>query len=347
MNVYDQRMKYFGDHKQYGTPYIKGLKAIDMLDFKKEDDEVKKEAYGLLKESVDNMKERSQPAILAVFMTNTVALYRIGFLDAEAVVNNYTTTSEMLDLQLKDPRMARHRNVLEDVKNRVEQLFAQSGAADCETIQRIFTPQLEEKKGDLAWLKRVSRLLARGMCEDAELLYKVSEYQHNIEPSSSSAYGLARMYLKAKDVDKAIEFYNEAVKLEEDKQQKSEYYYQLGLIYLSKENYTAARANSLLAIENNSAWGAPYLLIGKAYAASAGNIGDNDFEHKTAYWAAVDKFIKAKAADPSVADEANDLIRLYSQHFPATDEIFFRGLKEGATYTVGGWIGERTAVRGK
>ncbi len=347
MKVYDQRMKYYGDHKQYGTPYIKGLKALDMLDFKKEDDEVKKEAYALLKESVDNLKEKSQPAVLAVFMTNTVALYKIGHLDAEAVVNNYTSTSDYLDAQMKNPKMARYKSVLEDIKNRVEQLFAQSGAADCETIERIFTPQLEGKKNDLDWLKRVSRLLARGMCEDAELLYQVSEYQHNIEPSSSSAYGLARMYLKAKDMDKAIEFYNEAIQLEEEKQQKSEYYYQLSLIYLSKENYPVARANSLKAIENNPGWGAPYLLIGKAYAQSAGNIGDNEFDHKTAYWAAVDKFIKAKATDPSVADEANDLIRLYKQHFPATNEIFFRNLKEGATYTVGGWIGERTAVRGK
>ncbi len=347
MKVYDQRMQYYGDHKLYGTAYIKGLKAIDMLDFKKEDDGVKKEAYEMLKESIDYLKENAQPAFLALFMTNTVALYKIDYLSAEDVVNNYTLVTELIDKQLQNPKMARYKDVLEDIKNKTEQLFAQSGAADCETIQRIFTPQLEEHKSDLDWLKRVSRLLARGMCEDADLLYKVSEYQHNIEPSSSSAYGLARMYLKAKDMDKAIGFYNQAIELVDNDQQKSEYQYQLGLIYLSKENYSLAKSNALKAIENNPTWGAPYILIGKAYAASAKSIGSSDFDHKTAYWAAVDKFIKAKSVDPSVTDEANDLIRLYSQHFPPKDEIFFQGLAEGSTYTVGGWIGEKTAVRGK
>ena len=148
-------------------------------------------------------------------------------------------------------------------------------------------------------------------------------------------------------MEKAIEYYDQAVELVDNDQQKSEFQYSLGLIYLSRVNYPVARANARKAIENNPTWGSPYILIGKAYANSANSIGSTDFEHKTAYWAAVDKFIKAKSVDPSVTEEANELIRLYSQHFPPKDEIFFQGLEEGSTYTVGGWIAERTAVRGK
>jgi tetratricopeptide (TPR) repeat protein len=181
----------------------------------------------------------------------------------------------------------------------------------------------------------------------AELLYKVSEYQHNIEPSGASAFGLARMYLKAQDIDRALEFYAQAVDLTEDATQKGEYLNQMATLHLSQDNLTQSRNHALRAIEVRPDWGAPYILIGKAYALSANSIGSKELEKKSAYWAAVDKFMKAKSVDPSVADEANEQIRIYSAHFPAKDEVFFEGLEVGATYSVGGWINERTTVRTK
>lgn len=347
MNVYDQRIQYFGDHPRYGVPYIKGLKAIDMLEFKKEDSEIRKEAYQLLQESIEGGKEATQPAVFAVFMTNTVAMFNDGEIGAEDVVNNYTTIIDLLNAQIESPKMAKHKDTLENLAGKIEKLFARSGAADCNTLDRIFSPQLEEHKDDLPWLKRVSRLLARELCEDMDLLYKVSEYQHQIEPSHSSAYGLARMYLKSGETARSIEFYEEAVNLVEDEEQKARYYYQLGLVHLSQNNFSQARSNALEAIEANPEWGQPYILIGKAYATSANSIGDDEFTHKTAYWAAVDKFNRAKSVDSSVADEANDLIGVYRQHFPEEKEVFFQGLEKGGAYTVGGWIGERTTVRTK
>jgi tetratricopeptide (TPR) repeat protein len=347
MNVYDQRIEYFGDHPKYGVGYIKGIKAIDMLDFKKAVSEIRAEAYQLLNESIEEQGEKSKPAVLGVYMKTTVAMFIAGELNAIDVVNNYTTVSKLLNSQIENPRLTKRKSMLENLNGKIEEIFARSGAANCETLNEIFSPQLEANKDNIEWLQRVSRLLARELCEDMELLYKVSEYQHNIEPSSSSAYGLARMYLKSGDTERAIEFYNEAIKLVENKEQKSEYYYQLGLIYLSQGNYVSARSNALKAIELNANWGQPYIVIGKTYATSANSIGDNDFEHKTAYWAAVDKFSRAKSVDPEVTDEANDLINVYTRHFPAKDEIFFQGLEIGGTYTVGGWIGERTSVRSK
>jgi hypothetical protein len=347
MRVYDQRIKYFGDHPRYGVPYIKGKKAISMLDYKKDDREIRKEAYQLLKESVTNGGKSTQPAVLGIFMTSTVAMFNDSEIQAEDVVNNYTTISDLLTAQIEDPKMAKYKSTLEDLSGKVEELFGRSGAANCATLDGIFSPQLAEHKDDLPWLKRVSRLLAKEMCEDMDLLYKVSEYQHNIEPSHSSAYGLARMYLKAGDTDRSAEYYKEAINLVEDDNQKAKYYYQLGLVNLANNRFSAARTNALKAIEANPGWGQPYILIGKAYATSANTIGDDEFTHKTAYWAAVDKFIRAKSVDPEVADEANQLINLYVKHFPEEKDIFFQNLDKGGSYTVGGWIGERTTVRSK
>ncbi len=347
MKVYDQRIEYFGNHPRTPASDIKGFKAIDMLKYKRDDKEVIEEAYNLLDEAVSAGKNNAHMAFLATFMNTSVTMFKMDKIDAEKLIKDYTAVTDGLDSQLADQTRARFHEQLERIKGGVESLFANSGAADCETIDRIFGPQLEEKKFELAWLKLVSRLLMREDCEDSKLLYQVSEYQHNIEPSAASAYGLAKMYLKSNDLKRSIEFFEEAVKLSENDNQRADFLRQLALIHLSDENYAQSRRNALRAIEARPDWGAPYIIIGKAYAASANTIGSKEVEKKSAYWAAVDKFMKAKAVDSSVAEEANELIRIYSAHFPATDEIFFEGLEVGSAYTVGGWIKEVTSIRAK
>jgi tetratricopeptide (TPR) repeat protein len=155
------------------------------------------------------------------------------------------------------------------------------------------------------------------------------------------------MYLKADDVTKALKFLNEAVELSDDNKQKADYLYQIGMIHLSNERFVQARSFALRAIEARPEWGMPYMLIGQAYALSANSIGSTEVEKKSAYWAAVDKFMKAKSVDPSIADAANEAIRTYSAHFPPINEVFFENLEEGQTYEVGGWINERTTVRAR
>lgn len=60
----------------------------------------------------------------------------------------------------------------------------------------------------------------------------------------------------------------------------------------------------------------------------------------------VDKAERARAMDPSVANEANRIIGSYRQHFPAKEDVFMHpDLEEGASFTVGGWIGETTTIR--
>ncbi|TLX77436.1 tetratricopeptide repeat protein [Labilibacter sediminis] len=348
MGVYDQRIKYFGDHKKYNENYILGRKATKMLSYKKTNPEARAQAQEWFEKSIAGQKTKSEIAVLATYMTNTVAMYKSGQTDAETVVNNYIKVNDILSTILtKLPANSKHKPVLEGVKGKVEELFAKSGAADCETIEQIFAPQLAENKDNLDWLKLVNKLLARANCEDAQLLYDVSESLHVIEPSSSSAYGLARMYLKTQDLPKAVEYYNEAINLEEEAEQKGTYLYQLGLIKFNQGKLAESRTNARKAIELRPDWGDPYILIGNLYATSAKNFGTKEFEHKTAYWAAVDQFFKAKKIDPEVAEKANELINIYSKHFPGTEEIFFEGHQVGDSYAVGGWIGVTTTVRAK
>ncbi|WP_075591597.1 tetratricopeptide repeat protein [Labilibacter marinus] len=347
MGVYDTRIKYFGNHRKYNENYILGRKATKMLYYKKKDKEYRKQAQELFDKSIAGQKVKSEIPVLAVCMTNTVAMYKTGDVDAEKVVTTYLLVNDLLNQRIKASTKESTTKVLVDVKENVERLFATSGAADCETIEKIFGPQLAENKTNHDWLKMVNKLLARAECEDAALLYDVSLSLHDIEPSASSAYGIAITNLKNGDLDKASKFYLEAIDLEDDAKSKAKYYYQLGLIRSTQGKLFEARTFAKEAIALRVDWGEPYILIGNLYATSAKNFGTKEFEHKTAYWVAVDMYYKAKQVDPAIADKANELIAIYSKHFPGTEEIFFEGLTVGNSYSVGGWIGASTKVRAK
>jgi tetratricopeptide (TPR) repeat protein len=228
----------------------------------------------------------------------------------------------------------------------IEAIFANSGAADCETLVEIFTPKFEQAPEDPELLKKITSLLADQDCEENELFARSSENLYKIEPSSMAAYNLAKLFFKQEDYDKSIAYYKEAISGDADAEQKAKYHYELGLILFSKyDDLTNARSNARKAIENKPGWGDPYILIGNLYASSSDNCGENDFEKITVFWAAVDKFRQAKSADAEVSAEANELIAKYSAYFPNVEDAFFYGFENGQSYTVGCWINEKTTVR--
>lgn len=158
---------------------------------------------------------------------------------------------------------------------------------------------------------------------------------------------LPRYFLKKEDYDKAADYYKEAIEVETDPEKKADYLYQLAYITNTKmQDPKTARTLANQAIELNPAWGDPYILIGDVYASSKSCFED-DFEQSTIYWAAVDKFQKAKAVDSEVSEKASERIETYSKYFPDAETIFFYSLKEGDNYTVGCWINENTKVRSR
>eukprot|EP01155_Anaeramoeba_flamelloides_P030277 Anaeramoba_flamelloidesa864228_30.p1 GENE.a864228_30~~a864228_30.p1 ORF type:complete len:208 (-),score=20.77 a864228_30:50-673(-) len=96
MGVYDQRIKYFGNSKKYGEGYILGRKAVELLDHKKTEADARLQAQEWFNKSVTERGNNSEGAVLATYMTNTVAMYKSGQTDAEEVVNNYIKVNDIL-----------------------------------------------------------------------------------------------------------------------------------------------------------------------------------------------------------------------------------------------------------
>ena len=142
----------------------------------------------------------------------------------------------------------------------------------------------------------------------------------------------------------AVPYMEEALNME-NQEKVDDAYLVLADIFRATGNYSRARKMALGAAKINTEDGTPYVIIGDMYAASAKDCGTDDLTKKVAYWAAVDKYKKAKSVDPSLTDVMNKRIRSYQAHFPPTEVLFFHALKEGDSYTVGCWINEVTKIR--
>lgn len=347
MMVYDKRIKYF-DQKganlgRQGTDYFKyELLNNDNLS----DDKlipIMKKGYNYLEGSTQLQGNDTEAPVLILLMQSTARLYGLGQFDKEKVLTNYDITSKIVNTNLaKDPKNSNYLTA----KEQIDQIFQLSGAADCDALISLYTPKFDEISKSVDELKKMLSMLDRQKCDASPLYAKAAEKLYDLEPSAEAAYNMARMFVKADNMDKAQTYYKQAIDLEKDPTNLSKYYYELAYVIWTT-NPQQAKSYLKKSIENSPNSGKAYLLLGDIYAHNSKSYGDKDFEHLYVFWVAVDYFQKAKRVDPSVEAEANQKIALYSQYFPTKEDIFFNGLTVGQSLNVGGWINETTTVRDK
>lgn len=340
--VYDQRIKYFGDDAKYPEAWILGRKANDLFRYRQK--ESLKEAYDCALKSMEGRGVETEASVIGTLMNSTILLYNKEEIGKEAAVNNYSKSSEIMEYLIANETKEKTKEKLIQLKDNIEELFGNCSCSDCEVIIPLFKEKFAAAPEDVELLKKITDLMAKKDCTEDQLYADASEALYKAEKSADAAYKLAKYFYKKEEFAKAAEYYNEAINItEEETDVKADYYYELAAAYLQLNSFANARTNAQKALQIRK-WGEPYIVIGLAYAKSSSSCGD-DFEKKTVYWAAVDKFYAAKSVDPEVADKAQKLINSYSAMFPGKEEAFFKGLHDGNDYTVGCWINEKTKVR--
>ncbi|GAB4456661.1 MAG: hypothetical protein Fur0028_11350 [Bacteroidales bacterium] len=337
MLMYDRRIENFGEEGK-----VLGYKGID---FYKLYPTKNKEALDILGKSIEKDGKSSDPASITILMKIAVNLYKEQKLQADQVLEYYNKCSEALTSQLEVKPNAEN---IKKAQDNIDLALVNSGVASCDKIIPIFEAKYEANKDNIDMLKVILKLLARQECTDSKVYTQASEQLNKLQPSAFSAYSLAQLFVKKGEYSKAVEYYQQAIKLDSLNDKKAQYYYEMAIITGTKLGQpSAARNYANKAAELRKGWGKPYILIGQLYAQSAKDCGDDAYYQSLVYIAAVDKFIQARSIDADCADEANKLITSYSGMYPSKEDMFFHGDNEGKSYTIGCWINESIKIKVK
>lgn len=336
MLLYDWRIQHFGERGN-----VLGRKGVDLMRYRRDELPYVEQAYQILRESVNLEKGKSNEAAMATLFSSGILLYRNNKLTAEQVLNDYTLLSDITKAQLaKKPT---DKDII-TLRETLDQNLAQSGAATCDKMSEIFSPKYELSKTDLAFLENLTTLLNLTNCQETKLFFDASVSLDAIKPSALSAGNIATMAYKKEDFQTSYNFFKKAVERETDNIKKAEYLYSLAGVASKLELKSESRTYALQAADLKPGWGDPYILIGTLYAGSRSDCPGIKLPNAI-YWAAIDKFLKAKAVDASCAARADQLIDAYRPHYPNKEEAFFNGIKEGDNYRVECWINEDTKAR--
>ena len=335
MMVYDQRIMYFGKEG-----YVLGRKGVDLYNYRPEDTE---EIFNDLKKSVELEGDNTAGPVLIYYLKTAVSMAKEGKADSTIIFDTYDIATQIIDNNIKkNEANPEEKGNWITIQVNVELIL--EPFATCKDLVSIYSKKFTENPEDLELLKKITNILDEKKCHEDPLYFETTKKLYELEPSPASAYMIGKMLLNEGKYAEAIEYLKETEKLEDQNLVQKSYMY-VAQAYRALNNYPASRTYALKSAALNPSDGEPYLLIGDLYAESAKDCGDNDLTSRVAFWAAVDKYAKAKQIDPNSAAEADKKIALYSVYFPSAQIIFFYTLKEGDTYRVECWINEDTRIR--
>ena len=356
VEMQDKRIRFFGNDPKYPKAYILGEKGLAYIDFY--GDAKLAEARECLRQSVEGMGANSKIMVLVKLVDASYAVYKQDPNGkAEQFIADYEMASNLLGEQASNANN-KNAEIAGKQKDYVDNIFAISGAADCSKLDEIYAAAVKDNLTNLDMLQKIAKLYKRVRCTESDVYFAACEAAHKLQPTQESAAGCASMSAKKGEYEQAIEYYDQAIKLamvEDELEDVADYQYNAAVYcfanlkkYPEARKYAQASIQTLSGLGISKGQGRCYIIIGMAYAASRpyGNDAKGAILNKTVYWAAVDKFVKAKQVDPSVEATANEYIASYSKYYPTKEERFdLPGEFSGSTFYVGGWIGETTSIR--
>lgn len=348
LKVHDQRIQYLDQlNKLTKKPTTKGdilsTKAHDFYSFMALNPDINA-VYAVFKEAVDLEKQNLPYYVMQEFADVSGQKIKSDESHKEQFIQDYITIAGYANDAYKAAATDKIKEQYKMAKDNIDAHFINSGVATCENLQDIYAPKVEENKSNIDYLKSVITVMQKLGCKESEAYFAASEYAHAIEPTAATAFGCGAMYYKKGDIAKSIEYFDNAIELEEDLLLKADYCYTAAQVLFANKQYSKAKQYARKSIECNGEKGAPYILIAQMYAASP-NWSEEAALNKCTYFAAIDKLQKAKSVDPSVTEQANEMISNYSRYTPKDEDLFFIGIKKGDPVNIGGWIGETTTVR--
>ncbi len=340
--VYLQRLQYFPVKKgvdQKGEIYSD--LGTDIFKYTPEQNE---KAFDYLKQGLNIQKDNASISTMVYYFRSAIKRVKQGKAEESSIIDVYDELMSLIEPNLL--KNANDEKVLaqwQNAKNNVEKTF--EPYATCEVLTNIYGKKFEANPNDVELLTKITKILKKKRCTSDPLFFSATEKLYKLQPNANAAMLMGKMLLAKEQYGEAAKYMEEAVDMLETDMDKADVLSDLGRIYFKLKQHTKARNFAYKALKLNPNDGMTYILIGDMYVATASECGTDEIGKKAAFWAAVDKYAKAKKVDAEAAELAQKRINSYSRYFPTLEKLFFHDLKDGDPYKVGGWINENTTVR--
>lgn len=321
LTLHDIRAQYY---PKYAVTALNN-KGLDMINYVKDDPQRLYDEFNVI---IDANQAEVKPQILLFQLNTACQLYQNGSIMAEDVINDYNKVMGLLEQMKQTPD-------IEKIRTDCESLFISSNVASCENLIALFTPRYEAAPDDLQLATNIVKMLASTEgCTDNDLFKNAANSMHRLDPSYSSAHFLYQIYSAEGDVDNAIKCIDEAIAFpESDNVTDAQYSYEAAAFAFKNSKNATAFNYALKAAElDPSIAGKAYMLIGTIWGSLV--CQGNEIERRAPYWVAVDYMVKAKNADPTLAEEADKHIAQFRQYYPQAAEAFMYNVTDGDSYTV-------------
>ncbi len=178
----------------------------------------------------------------------------------------------------------------------IEQTFSQSGAADSSQLIAIYTKKFDAYKTDINKLNSSLTIMQNNDCDESDIYYQYAEAAYALEPSFTSAIGLAQKAQKDGQLDNMLEYYNKALELASSDARRGAICLNICNGLTRSKQYTGALTYAEKAIAYNPDY------TGKAYLKEA-----NIYTLLGQYQEAINYCDKASEADITVSGSATRL----------------------------------------
>ena len=292
-----------------------------------------KRVYDIYEGVINSLGDKTKASVLFNDFKTAVDLYGAGSLGTEEVLNLYQRNLELLDAIV--PASDIEKTQIGDFRTSIENLFATSKVASCDQLLELFGPRYEANPNDLALATNIVKMLSLAEdCNSNDLFLNAVTTMYNLEPSAAAAYYLYKLHSAKGNVSDAVKYMQEAVDRDDsDTKQDASYLYELAVYcFKNGRSATAFEAASKVPAMDEDLAGKAYLLIGTIWGSTS--CGGDEIARRAPYWVACDYMNKAKAADASLADDANRYIAQYSKYFPPAADAFMYDITNGQSYTV-------------
>ncbi len=255
----------------------------------------------------------------------------------EDVLNAYDKINEILIYKagagVSDDEIAK-------VQERIDAILVNSGIQlTCDQIEERYVKKFRETKTAEA-AKKVIAYSLQYKCTTSDFFIEAASVLLESEPSASLAKTIADRYVVNKNFNKAIEFYNKSLELEQDNLKRAEAYYKIAQVYVIQDQKVTARQIARKAISEDPSFRDAYGLIGNLYFNSFNDCkkGESKIADYSVYIAAYEMYAKAGDTEKMEAAKA---------FFPTKEDLFSEDLYDGDSYEVGCWINETITLRAR